>query len=289
MADDVIEAAAPTAPAEPFGRPQPEPTRADRARHSAYRSRFVLIYFALAIVLGSAVGALAITLRSSSSSKAKPQAPVFNPSANGEIAAMALAANVQRRYRTADGKALVDVIASRNTLQNGDLGYLRVRFQVVQPLDAQNGRDSQVLRTNDAIQYSLCGTGAQCAIAGTPTPAHAGLLQREALELALRTLGNDAHVDNVSVFIRPVPPPQGSSFEGYVYVFNRGLITKNDPSLLSQPLQETLPGAGSTLTPAQMDQDQILRIEELTRPYLYLFRYQVIGGRDAAIDLQPGS
>ena len=57
--------------------------------------------------------------------------------------------------------------------------------------------------------------------------------------------------------------------------------------MLSKPIRETLPGLGSTLTPAQITEDQIARIDELTRPYLYLFRYQVIGGHDAVLDLQP--
>ena len=89
------------------------------------------------------------------------------------------------------------------------------------------------------------------------------------------------------MFLRPVPPPEGSSFEGYVMMFSRGLINRNDPSLLSKPVRETLPGWARQLTARTDAEDQIARIDELTRPYLYLFRYQVIGGHDAVMDLQP--
>jgi hypothetical protein len=286
VAEDVIRPAGTVEVVEPPTRTF-EPSRAERARHSAYRGRFVAVYFALALVLGCAIGALAVGLRSSSGTTARPQARVFTPSTSGELGAIDLASDVQQTYRLANGKAFVDVVASRNTLQNGNLGLLRVRYQIIQPADALNGRDSQLLRPTDAIQYSLCGNGPQCAIPGKVTAAYGGLLRREGLELALRTFLNDSRVDNVVVFLGPVPVPQGSSLEGYVLMFSRAVITRNNPALLSRPLGETLPRAGSKLTPAQMTPDQILRIDELTQPYLYLFRYQLIGGRDAVLALQP--
>ena len=34
-------------------------------------------------------------------------------------------------------------------------------------------------------------------------------------------------------------------------------------------------------------QAKLVRIDELTRPYLYLHRHQLIGGRDVLMQLQP--
>jgi hypothetical protein len=94
-------------------------------------------------------------------------------------------------------------------------------------------------------------------------------------------------VDSVAVFLRPVRPPEGSSAEGYVLVLNRGLILRNDPTLLSKPVSAILPGVGKEITPASITAKDTTRITELTKPYLFLYRYQLVGGRDAALDLTP--
>ena len=159
VAEDVIEAGGAIGAGGAVRQPSREPTRADRARHSRLPSAASSSSTsALALVLGSAVGALVVGLRSSSSTKAKPQAPVFNPRPAASSARSTSPPTSSARYRLADGEALVDVLASRNTLQDGNLGLSAGSLtRWSQPLDAQNGRDSQVLRTNDAIQYSLCG------------------------------------------------------------------------------------------------------------------------------------
>ncbi len=289
MAEDVNPAPFGIAPTAAPVAVEQEQTRAERARSSAYRNRFVLVYFVLAIVLGCAIGALAVGLGTSKSKSATPQAKPFVPSASGEIGAIDLAAQVEHAYRLETGHPLVDVVATRNTLQNGNLGFLRVRYQIIQPLDAAKNADSRILRTDDALQFSLCGSGTQCTIPGTPNAERGAMLRREGLELALRTFANDTSVDNVSVFLGPISAPQGSNMEGVVLYFNRHLIAQNDPRLLSRPITKILPGTGSTITPPQITRNDILMIKELTKPYLYLYRYQIVGGHDAVLDLQPAN
>jgi hypothetical protein len=276
---------------KPLGTPPvapaaPAPSRAEQARKSAYRQRFVLVYYALAVILGCAIGALVVGIGSSDDKKPAPAA-VFRPTTSGEVGAMDLAQRVQHTYRLASGDAFVDIVATRNTLQDGNLGFLRVRFQIIQPVDALKDRDALILSTNDAIQFSLCGAEASCAIPGTPTKARATLLRRQGLELALRTFANDQSVDSVAVFLRPVPPPEGSSAEGYVMVLNRGRLLRNDPTLLSKPVSAILPGVGKEITPADVTAKDTTRITELTKPYLFTYRYQLVGGRDAVLDLTP--
>jgi hypothetical protein len=299
VAEDVTPNARPALPAptpQPLdagdaaaaaAKPTERTSRADHARRSAYRGRFVVVYFFLAVVVGVAIGALAVALGSPTQHEAKPAGKVFQSSSTGELGAIDLAGSIQRAYRTVEGTPFVDIVATRNTLQDGNLGLLRVRYQVIQPADAATNRDSRILVPDDAIQYSLCGSGANCTIPGTATPLRGALLRREALELAVRTFQHDPAVDNVVVFLRPFQPPDGSSFEGYVLMLNRSLVERDFPTLLSRPITTTLPGAGSKITQEGLTTSQAQRIDELTRPHLYLYRYQLIGGRDALMELQP--
>jgi len=261
-------------------------SRAERARKSAYRSRFVLVYFALAIALGGAVGALVVALESQKSTHPK-RAATFVPTGSGEIGALQIANRVQSLYRLQNGLALDEIIASRNSLQDGSGGLIRVRFQVIQPADAQSLKDSRTLFPQDALQYSLCGSGQLCSIPGGASRARGSLLRRQGLELALRTFQRDSQVDNIVVFLRPFAAPSG--WEGVVLMFDRASMSRNSPNLLTRPITETLPGLGQKMTPAQLKPNDITKINELTQPYLFVYRYQTIGGRDAILQLEPPS
>lgn len=260
--------------------------REERARLSGYRKRFGLVYVALALVTGIAVGALiVVALRTDTPAQtAAPKTARFSPTEPGELGAMQIAELVQRNYRLPNGDELVNVVASRNTLQDGNLGYLHVRYQIIRPGDGFKNKDSLLVQPDDAIQYSLCGVGPSCAIPGTATADRGLLVRRMGLELALRTLKFDPSVDNVSVFLRPMPA-DGS--DGVVLVYRRSILENLNPGLLSQPLERTLPGAGSIIQPGQMRADVARRVDQLTRSNLYYGVYQLIGGRDALLQLQP--
>jgi hypothetical protein len=288
VAEDVTQTGVIDAdPAVPVSEPPAAGSREDRARRSAYRSRFAVAYLVLAVVAGAAVGSAVVILATPDESSSSRPSRTIGTAKSGEAGAIDIADQVQRLYRKVDGKELVNVVATRNILQDGSGGYLRVRFQVIQPGDAVKEGDAALVTPRDAIQYSLCGAGARCTISGGPSVARGALLRREALELAVRTLQRDRAVENVAVFLSPIPAPQGSSFEGYVYVFDRASVQRNDGALLSRPIDEILPGAGTRMTPAHVTEEELTRIDELTRPYLYLYTYQVIGGRDALLQLQP--
>jgi hypothetical protein len=260
-------------------------SRSERARREGYRTRFVLVYFVLAIVAGAAAGGFLVAIRSSKPAKPPVQVKQFVPAASGELGAIEIADHVARTYRLASGAELVDVVATRNTLQDSNLGLLRVSVQIIQPFDGLRNADSRILLPTNAIQYSLCGTESNCAIAGGPSYARGVLLRREGLELAARTLTALPTVDNVVVFMRPVPAPQGSSYEGFALMFSRSAIAHDDPGFLREVA--ALPGSGTRLTPASMTSSAIQKVVALARPYLFLYRYQVIGGHDAALELQP--
>lgn len=267
-------------------RPAGKPGRSERARTSGYRSRFALFYIVLAVTGGVAAGAfMVITLRDPPTNPAAAPAGAAAASQSGELAAIEFASQVQRRYRLANGEKLVSVIASRNTIQDGDLGYIRVNYQLIRPGDALDERDSQVVPVDDAIQFSLCGAEARCTIPGEATPETGLMLRQIGLELALRTLQHDPKVNNVTVFLRPIEPPPNT--DGYVLVFRRDALKRSDPDVLIKPLDEIIPGISSEIFPGTMTRIQQRTVEELTQPNLYVGIYQLIGGRDALLQLQP--
>ena len=265
----------------------PAADREDRARNSSYRRRFAVIYVVLALVVGVAVGALVVeALRDPAPTESLPKGTTqFRPSEPGELGAMQIADQVQRNYRLPNGDELVNVVASRNTLQDGNLGYLHVPYQIIRPADGTKDKDSLLVQPDDAIQYSLCGAGQACAIPGTASADRGILVRRMGLELALRTMKFDPSVDNVTVFLGPIPPPAG--VDGVVMMFRRNVLEKQNPGLFSQPLSRILPGSGSLIQPSQMPSAVARRVDQLTRSNLYYGVYQLIGGRDALLQLQP--
>lgn len=269
--------------ASPVVDPVEEAPREERARLSGYKRRFAGVYLALALVAGMGLGALVVLAAfGGDDAKPAPRANAIQPAEEGELGAIALAEAVQRNYRLPTGQELVSVIASRNTLQDGNLGYLRVRFQVIRPADATFAKDSKLIELDNAMQFSLCGSAPACAIPGQASAERGVLVRRMGLELAVRMMKLDSSVQNVSVFLRPIPPPQGT--DGYVLVFRRNALER---SLLTTPIEETLPGAGKRVSVGQMTPTQIQRIDQLTRRNLYVGVYQLIGGRDAVLQLQP--
>ena len=274
--------------AEPArGAAGPAASRADRARKSSYNRRFAVIYVVLALVTGIAVGALIVeALKDPAPAETGPAAATqFQPSEPGELGAMQIADQVQRNYRLPSGDELVNVVASRNTLQDGNLGYLHVRYQVVRPGDGFKDKDSFLVQPDDAIQYSLCGAGQSCAIPGTASTDRGILVRRMGLELALRTMKFDPSVDNVTVFLGPIPPPAG--VDAVVLMYRRNVLEKQNPGILSQPISRTLPGAERRIEPGLMPAVVARRVDQLTRSNLYYGVYQLIGGRDALLQLQP--
>jgi hypothetical protein len=297
VAEDVTPTPRPALPAPsppPIERDEPAAapmvtaqTRSEKARKSAFRGRFVAVYFVLAIVVGIAIGGLAVTLSSPTKKHtAKPASQIFSPSTTGELGAIDLAYAVQRTYRLPNGHPLAKIVASRNTLQDGQGGFLRIRFQLIQPEDALTDRDQGVVVPNDPIQFILCGEGDQCAIPGGVTTGSGSLLKRAGLELALRTFMRDASVDNVTVYLPSFAAKQG--WQGVALVFDRNKINHDRPALLSQPLSKTIPGGvGSQISPGQITPSMVSDIEELTQPFANYYRLTVAGGRDAVIQLEP--
>lgn len=219
-------------------------SRADRARRFAYRSRFAALYVLLAVIAGAGVGTLLILVGRGSPAPA-PSWSAWEPTGTAEQRAAQIAEHVSNPYRLPTGDALVAV-----TYQGPPIGTLdgttaqSVRAIAVRPDTTAGRADASDIATIDArntVQYTLCGLGPNCSIAGKASQARAQLLRREALELALYSFHYLDAVDSTLVLL-----PRRADGKDATAIF----LTKDDLRReLAQPLDQTLtaplaPGVG---------------------------------------------
>jgi hypothetical protein len=259
-------------------------SRADRARHSAYRFRFVLFYFGLAIVAGSAVGAFVVVL---SRPHAKPPPPwsTFVPSGSDDARVKQIASHVGREYKLPSGERLVAVLSGHPTqtvlTSESTAAQVSVAAVAVRP-DTSAGTheegDIRLVRGADTILYTLCGLGTNCTIAkGKPSTQRHALLRREAIELALYTF---KYVPETKAVVAFLPPPPGVSSSGQpnsatsVFLDRKALREQ-----LSHPLPRTL--APETPTIGRMSKHELSTVNQLTLKRLYSIQYT------SAPDLSP--
>jgi hypothetical protein len=258
-------------PAEPVG---DSATRSDRARRSAYRTRFAAVYLALAVVAGAAIGAL-IVLLARPEPAPEPAWSAWQPSGSTDARVRQIASYVSSQYRLASGRplAVATVEAPPRVTISADQPDLPVKQIVIQP-DTSEGQqeasDVTVVDGDSTVVFKLCGLGQDCSISeGTASPDRYTLLRREALELALYTFRYVEGAKHVAVFLPPPPvtnvteerQPQTSIF------LRRGDVGAQ----LRQPLPYTL---GSRV-PAigQVTAGELTRIEGLTGERTYTFEY----------------
>ena len=248
MADDVMDKAAADANPVPTSAggstivTNPE-SRADRARRFAYRSRFAAFYVLLAVIAGAGVGTLLVLVGRGSPAPA-PTWSAWEPSGTAEQRTAQIADHVSNPYRLPSGDALVAV-----TYQGPPIGTLdgttaqSVRAIAVRPDTTAGRADASDIATIDArntVQFSLCGLGRNCSIAGKASDARAQLLRREALELALYSF-HYVDVDSTLVLL----PRRADGQEATAIFLTKDGLRRE----LAQPVDQTLtaplaPGVG---------------------------------------------
>ena len=254
--------------ARPLGG-SPQASRSDRARSSAYRIRFALVYVALAVAAGAAIGWLVVLAGKPADT---PQAAwsAFVPVGSRDARVRQIADRVSSAYRLPSGSQLAAAWGGPPKVSTGgDTGELPVSAIILRP-DASTGQaedgDYTVVRANENVMYILCGLGESCSIAeGKASPERLALLRREALELALYTFTYVDGVESVTVLLPPAPGGASSP----VSVFLR---RSDVSSLLSRPLSRTL----SAKTPAigKMSERELGLVQQATQPRLYTYEYQ---------------
>ena len=266
-------------PAQPVGMPE-RPTRGDRARSTAYGSRFMIVYLALALVAGIGVGAFFVQM-----SRPDPAPPAkwstWEPTGSDTAQARQIATRVAKSYRLENGQQLAAAIVSPPRITSGD-GDVPVSTIAIRP-DTSTGQNEEgefdVIPTDKSLQFVLCGLGTACSIAsGVASEERQALLRREALELALYTFKYVDGIDSVSVFLPPRPDGQAPP--------NSVFLRKSDVNaLLRKPLHTSI--APTTPTVGTMPQREVDLVDRLTLPRLYSFDVQRAQDGSAVLVYDP--
>lgn len=246
-----------------------------------HQGRFLLVYVALAVILGAAVTLFLIqatTNSATSSSGAQASAgggwSPWQPPGPSESAEVGQIANyIGARYRLPNGHQLFTVRGELPGVVRqvgSQVNPVEVRSPVTSiavPID-QNGQLTYVIDSRLAIQYGLCGAASNCSIPaseGPPSEARGQLLQRAATELALYTFANLPDVE-VVVTMWPADPGGGPSRLTY---FDRRQMA----DALSKPLAATLDPV-NVPTLGAIPSSELDRIHRYTGNF-FSFRYQI--------------
>jgi hypothetical protein len=258
--------------------------RADRARSAGYRSRFGLLYLALAVVGGTAVGAFIVLLAEPDAAPA-PRWSTWQPSGSDAARGKQIADHVAPRYRLANGDQLAIALGGPPTVAAGSsqgTGSIPVRVIAVRP-DTSRGLaeedDVAIVDAAQSYQFILCGLGANCSIAGgVPSEQRHALLRREAVELALYTFKYVDAIDSVTVFLPPRPDGQAAPTAVFL---TRGDISTELKKPLTQTFEPTTPRVG------QLSGRELSTVNRITRPRLYGYEYQQAQDGSAVLILNP--
>jgi hypothetical protein len=257
--------------------------RSERARKSGYRRRFAIVYGALALIGGIAIGAL-IVLATRPDAVPNPSWSAWEPDGSANARVKQIADHVAKEYRFQGEQMAVALGGPPTVAAGGDsTSPIPVAAIAVRP-DTSTGQaeedDIELVDASKSMQYVLCGLGDGCALSsGPPTEARHTLLRREALELALYTFKYVDGVDSVTVFL---PPPAGSSQSPATAVF----LERGDTGPeLSKPLSSTL----SPITPSvgTIKAGELQTLNRITRSRLYQFQYTQAQDLSAVLVLDP--
>jgi hypothetical protein len=273
-------------PARPIGGVEGR-GRAERARRSAYRSRFALVYVALAVVIGAAVGSF-IVLIGKPEATPPPKWSDWQPTGSADARLKQIADHVSRRYKLQSGGELaIALVSPPQVTSPGQAGSPAVSVPVsaiaIRP-DTSRGQaeddEIDVVRGGDnSIMYVLCGLGQSCSIKeGAPSEARHALLRREALELSLYTFKHVEGIDTVTVFLPPRPDNQAPATAVFL---KKGDLSDELSTPLPRTLSPLVPGIG------ELDGKELANVNRLTRPRLYSYEYTQAQDGSAILILTP--
>lgn len=285
MAEDVAASSPAPAAAE-----RPAPDREERARASAYYTRFSLAH-AFLILLGIlAVGALVVILVRPEAKKGPPWSAFKPTGSNGEIERQ-IATQVSSEYKASTTQRLVSVfpgpLSTTRFLQTGS-GQTSVQVPItliaVQPVTStgkHEATDYTFFNPASTVAYEMCGLGdtqQNCGVATLPGANPAALLHREALELALYTL---KYIPGTSAVLTYLPPPSNPQTPATAVLLSRKDLTAN----LRLPLVRTLKPQQALLGTRVPDANHVA---QLTAARVYSSNYQTLpGDGTAALVLSP--
>ena len=242
--------------------------RSEMARRTGYRRRFAIVYGALALIGGIAIGAL-IVLVSRPDAVPNPSWSAWEPDGSANARVKQIADHVAKEYRF-QGEQMVVALGGPPTVAAGgdSTAPIPISAIAVRP-DTSTGQaeedDIELVDASKSMQYVLCGLGDGCALSsGPPTEARHTLLRREALELALYSFHSLDGIDSTLVLL----PPRADGKAATAVFVERSDVR----SELGRPLQETLT---APLTPGvgEIRRDEQRVVDRTTRSRLYEYSY----------------
>jgi len=242
-----------------------------------HRSKFLLVYFVLAAIVGVAVAAFLVFAQADTTrtpAAAAGEGPPaawngFRPRGFEADQVHQIATYISSRYHLPGGREFVAVKASIPPSYQNALIITDYAVSV-----SSGGRSSyDVIPAANSVTYELCGLGKQCAIAsGKPSVARSRLLRREALELALYTFHFEPSIQTVVTYMPPAPGDKAS----FVLLFLRSQLA----GALARPISATLPETKPPL-PDEMSASEATTVDGLTAPDLY--RFSFTRGQDGGV------
>lgn len=224
-------------------------------RATAYARRFGLLYFALAAVVGAAVGGTIVL--ADRGGHAGSAWSAWRPTASADLRTREIANHIAAAYRGDNGLPLVDV-------GTGD-PFESVVTQIATPsIGAGVGEATPIYDASESRMFILCGRGKNCSVPGSATAERAQLLRREALELALFTF-KYVPTESVVEFL----PGRETERPNFAFFFRRDELGP----FLSRPLRRTLPRT-RPLFPSDVDPVEARRVDQLTLSHMFRFQLQ---------------
>jgi hypothetical protein len=276
-------------PARPTAESKPAREKSSFGQ-TAYHRRFAIIYLALAVIAGAAIGALLIVSIDPSSTPAPVAGPSWSrwaPEApTTDQRAQEIASHITSKYKQGNGTPLTGaLVGPPSVTSNQPEGSTKILVRAVAiqpdlPAGGQfSGRDLVVVDGSNHLQFVVCGFGQNCSIAqGNPTEERFTLLRRQALELALYTFKYMPRIDSVSVFM---PPPPGGETAGTAIFLQRNELGQ----ALQHPLADTLSDEAPSI--GQIPAAELGRINQLTRQRIYQYGYTQAQDGSAVLLLDP--
>jgi hypothetical protein len=224
--------------------------------------QFGLAYFALAALLGGAIGVFVLLVEQPAPAPPPPWS-AWRPGAETRLArATEIANHVAGQYHLASGRRLVRVFVGGPNASSQPIQAVAVAKKA----NATTQSDFDIVNADSTMMYILCGTGTKCAIKeGKATRARAAVLRREALELALYTFSYVPDTDSVVAFF----PPQKGKNPTYALFFRKDDLS----SELKHPLKRTLPRDRAPL-PGHITKIERRTINDLTTTRVFRFALQ---------------
>jgi hypothetical protein len=231
------------------------------ARGSQYAPRFHFLTGALLACGAAAVAALVlIVVRPGDSGGAAKGWSYWRPDTGGKTGASEIADHVSRQYRFTNGRQLVSVEASPLQIEGVPLSV------AVRETPAEGGAIR--VFADGGLIYRLCGLGPYCSIIqGKPSRERHLLLRREALELALYSFRYLDNVNQVVVFMPPLPGKKPSQ----ALFIRKGDV---EPEM-HRPLTRSLAPRVPTVRNVTLSPDTTL-VDQITSPKL--FNYSLTPG-----------